>query len=275
MALDRVHAFVRLVSENEFPDRTVTLRYRFVHVLYQNALFGSLQPTRRATWSAAVGEALIGYYGKQRSAIASELAMLFESARDFARAAEYFLTAAQHAAHISANKEAAALARRGVDAVKLLPQDAQRSALEVRLQTTLGPALMATVGFGSPEVEAVYTRAQELCRRIGETPDLFPVMWGLWQYWLSRGVYTTALDLSKQLLGMAQRLQDQALLLMAEHSYGNTLWLIGDFESARTSAEQHNALYLPEHHSLASRYGGYDTGVAGLCGLGISLWTLG
>jgi len=34
--LERVHAFVKLVREHEFPDRTLTLRYRFVHVLYQN-----------------------------------------------------------------------------------------------------------------------------------------------------------------------------------------------------------------------------------------------
>src|SRR5262249_51853194 len=46
--LDRVHAFVRVVREQEFPDRTLTLRYRFVHVLYQNALYASLGPTRRA-----------------------------------------------------------------------------------------------------------------------------------------------------------------------------------------------------------------------------------
>jgi predicted ATPase len=35
--LERVHAFVRLINEAEFPDHTLTLRYRFVHVLYQNA----------------------------------------------------------------------------------------------------------------------------------------------------------------------------------------------------------------------------------------------
>src|SRR5262245_58737549 len=61
--LDRVHTFVRMVQEQEFPDRTLTVRYRFVHVLYQNVLYDSLQPTRRAALSAAVAEALLGYYG--------------------------------------------------------------------------------------------------------------------------------------------------------------------------------------------------------------------
>src|SRR5581483_5620678 len=46
--LDRVHGLVRRVREAEFPDRTLTVRYAFVHVLYQQALYAELQPTRRA-----------------------------------------------------------------------------------------------------------------------------------------------------------------------------------------------------------------------------------
>src|SRR5262249_17809821 len=56
-ALDRVHALVRLRREHELPDGTLTLRYQFVHVLYQNALHAALQPARRASWSAAVAKA--------------------------------------------------------------------------------------------------------------------------------------------------------------------------------------------------------------------------
>jgi predicted ATPase len=245
-------------------------------VLYQNALYASLRPTRKASLSSAVAEALLGYYGKRRSAIAAELAMLFEAARDFERAAEYFALASEQAMPVSAYKEAIALARRGLDALTLLPDRRERAQQELRLQTILGPALMATVGFGAPEVEAVYNRSRELCQRIGEAPEIFPVVWGLWQHWLSRGNYQSALELANQLVAMAQKAEDSALLLMAEHSFGNTLWLIGDFEAAQAAAERHNALYVPErHHALASRFGGYDTGVAGLCGAAVQLWPLG
>ncbi len=41
---------------------------------------------------------------------------------------------------------------------------------------------MATKGFAAPEVERVYTRARELCQQVGETPQLFPVLWGLWHF---------------------------------------------------------------------------------------------
>ena len=58
--LDRVHAFVRLVREQEFPDRTLMLRYRFVHVLYQNALYASLGPARRAALERGGGAGAAG-----------------------------------------------------------------------------------------------------------------------------------------------------------------------------------------------------------------------
>src|SRR5262249_17496517 len=60
--LERVHALVRFLREREFPDRTLSLRYGFVHVLYQNALYADLRPTRRAAWSLAAAQALLDHY---------------------------------------------------------------------------------------------------------------------------------------------------------------------------------------------------------------------
>src|SRR5215813_4232051 len=87
----RLHALARPVDEVELPDRTLTLRYRFVHVLYQNALYQSLGPSRRATASAAVANALIVFHGTHAHAIDANLAYLYESARDFSRAAAFYL----------------------------------------------------------------------------------------------------------------------------------------------------------------------------------------
>ena len=47
------------------PDRTLSVKYRFVHVLYQNALYGSLGPSRRASLSAAVAAAMVALHGDQ------------------------------------------------------------------------------------------------------------------------------------------------------------------------------------------------------------------
>jgi hypothetical protein len=43
-----------------------------------------------------VAKALAGCWGEQSGNVASELANLFEAARDYARAAEYYQVAAEH-----------------------------------------------------------------------------------------------------------------------------------------------------------------------------------
>jgi tetratricopeptide (TPR) repeat protein len=118
--LDQVHTFVRRVGEEEMPDGSLTLRYRFVHALYQNALYDTLTPTRRAKLSSAVANALVQRHGEDISAVAGELGLLFEVARDFARASDSFLQAAQKAIRVCANQEAVELCRRSIENAKKL-----------------------------------------------------------------------------------------------------------------------------------------------------------
>jgi predicted ATPase len=274
--LERVHAFVRLVAEHEFPDKTLTQRYRFVHVLYQNALFASLRPTRRASLSAAVARTLLGYYGERSADVAGELALLWETARDFARAAECYLQAAQNAAHLFANQEAVVLARRGLEMVQTLPESPEAAKQELALQIALGPSLIATLGWTAPEVEWAYTRAHALCQRTGDAPQLFPALWGLWFYYVGRLEIQKARNLGEQLLGLAQRAGEPGLLLQARHALGPTYEIAGDWASAQAHLDQAIALYDPQlHRAHAFLYGGHDPGVCCLSHAAWTLWMLG
>ena len=68
--LGLVHGVVRPLRELQLPDGTPAVRYRFVHVLYQNVLYARLNPTRRAALSRAVAEALLAHYGDRKADIA-------------------------------------------------------------------------------------------------------------------------------------------------------------------------------------------------------------
>src|SRR5262249_13772915 len=91
--LEKVHALVRLIRQQSFPDGTLSLRYRFVHVLYQNAFYASLLPTRKALWSAAAAQALLDYLGEKDTSVAGELALLLEAGRAFPPPIDSFLPA--------------------------------------------------------------------------------------------------------------------------------------------------------------------------------------
>jgi predicted ATPase len=111
---------------------------------------------------------------------------------------------------------------------------------------------------------------------LGETPQLFPVLWGLARVHDVRGELNLGRELGKQLLASAQRVQDPALILEARHElWANSLHL-GEFSSALTHTERGIELYNPqEHRQYAFLYGGHDPGVCGLRHAAMILYLLG
>jgi predicted ATPase len=164
---------------------------------------------------------------------------------------------------------------KGLELLTTLPDTAERAQHELTLQTALGSALMTIKGFAAPEVERVYTRARALCRQVGETTQLFPVLWGLWLFYEVRGELQTARELAEQLLSLAQRQPDPAPVLAAHRAMGQTVYWQGELARARTSLEQGIALYDPQRHrSLAFHYS-QDAGVGLRTFVAHVLWYLG
>ena len=122
----------------------------------------------------------------------------------------------------------------------------------------------------------MYARARELCQQIGETPQLFQMLWGLWAFYIVRAENKVAHELGEQLLTLAQGVRDPAFLLQAHYSLGVTLMNLGQFPLARGHFEQSLALYDPQQHRLqALLYGAFDPKIAALSVSALVLWMLG
>jgi len=248
--LQRVHSFVRLIDEHEFPDRTITLRYQFVHVLYQNALYATLKPTRRAAISSGVANALLSFYGERASLVALDLAHLFEIAREFSRAADFYLAASQSALKVFANPEARALAYLGINVLSGLPESNERNRKELLLQLTLAAAAVATQTAASASALEAYSRARDLAQLLGEDVMLFNIRLGLFWNHMARGESAEAKAESESLLELARKVQDEALLVEAHHLAGIVANHGGDFVDARHHLEESVARYQPnQKHS--------------------------
>jgi predicted ATPase len=115
----------------------------------------------------------------------------------------YWQQAGQRAVARSAYVEAIGHFSKGLEALATLPDTPERTQRELGLQTALGSALMVTQGFAAPAVEHAYNRARVLCQQVGETPQLFSVLRGLWQFYNLRGEYQTAREFGEQCLHLA------------------------------------------------------------------------
>src|SRR5262249_17358253 len=148
-----------------------------------------------------------------------------------------------------------------LELLNALPDTPERAHQEIPLHLALGTSLMATEGFAVPEVGAAYARALALCRQVGGTPQLFPVLAGLRVFYTGRGEFQTARELGGQLLQLAQHEQDPALLVEAHVALGFPLLLLGELVSAREHFEQAIALYDLRQQRAARHPSWVDMGI--------------
>jgi len=274
-SLQRVHVFVTRIREDEFPDRTPTLTYQFVHVLYQNALYATLQPTRRASLSSRVARALVARYTEGAGDIAGRLAVLFEAARDFGASAQYFFTAAQGALALFGFREALSLAERGLDALQGLAAGPQRIQQELGLQMVRGQALRLMKGWSAPEIEPVFARARELCHQLNDPPELFPVLWAITLFHAIRGDLREYRTRADELMVMAEQSGNPVFLMGAHHLVGVNREFLGDMVEASRILDRGRGLHVPAQHLAYTAMYGLDPGMIARAMSSRPLWVLG
>ena len=251
-------------------------RYIFKHALIQDAAYASLLRSTRQRVHKEIAEMLESRFPDTATAEPELIAHHYTEAGSSVQALAYWRQAGQRAIQRSANVEAVAHLRRGLALLPTLPDTPERARTELALQTTLGPALMATRGYGAPEVARAYERARDLCEQVGEPGELFPVLWGLWLLNEARGRRAESRRFGEECLALARRIGDSGLLVEAHVALCITLFFLGELVPARSHGEEAVALYDPAHHrGLAFRYGNLDAGVAGRLYLGYTLWALG
>jgi tetratricopeptide (TPR) repeat protein len=257
----------------EWPDGTISGRYRFLHALYRQALYEGVGASRRVHLHRAIGLREEAGFGARAGEHAAQLAMHFTRGRDHARAIDYHERAAaaardRHAAHEAVGHLGAAL-----DALAETPAGAGRAARELRLVVTQATLLMAIRGYAAPETERAFARARTLCATLPASPALFPVLRGLLSYHHVRARLDAAHELGTALLAHADRHpDDRALRVQAHYGHGATLVHMGRLASAREYLQAALREYDPTMHALhASVYGGYDPFVA--CSLWLA-WAL-
>ena len=172
--------------------------YRFKHALIQEAAYQSLLRSTRQQYHQRIAQVVEARFPELCETQPELLAHHYTEAGATTQAIPYWQRAGQRAVERSAHVEAIAHLTKGLEVLKTLPDTPERIPQELDLQTNLGPVLMTTKGFTAPEVEAAYARARELCRQVGETPRLFPVLHGLWRFYNARGEFQTARELGEQ-----------------------------------------------------------------------------
>jgi predicted ATPase len=266
--LARLQAAEFVYEQPAYPE----VEYIFKHALTQEVAYNSLLNERRKGIHERTAQAMEEVYRDRLDDHYSELAYHYSRSGNTQKAIDYLQLAGQQSVQRSAYTEAVNHFTSALELLKTLPDTRERARAELPLQIALGFSIISTAGHGTPEVGQTFLRARDLCQQIGETPQLFSVLRGLWNFYLIRAEYRVAREITEQFLSLAQRRQDPIFLLAAHEQMGFlSLWL-AEWTSSREHHEQAISLYDPQQHGTYVSLYEADLGMWSYAQVAAVLW---
>ncbi len=228
--------------------RVSEARYAFQHVLLHDAAYNMQAGATLRQLHQRAGDAEEKAYAANLAPFYADLAYHYGRAQAEDCERQYTRLAGEQAASRFASNDAVRYLERAIELQQRLPATAENIGGEIQLQLTLGSFLLATRGQGSPEMKRAYDRARELCRQLGEVPQIAAVLFGLTAFYLFRGEFATAADLAEQSIRIAERSGDADLMMEAHFSQSAVLYWMGRPGESEAHAQRVLALYRPGEH---------------------------
>lgn len=246
-------------------------KYTFKHALIKDAAYNSMLASTRQEYHERFARILERVFPETAELHPELVAHHFTDAGLYAEAISYWRRAGEDARRRSANIEAAAHYRRGLELTAYLPQGIDRVQAELGLWTALASAQLTTEGYGASSVGDSFRRVRELGHQAGLSRPLFDALQGQWAFQVVRGELETALETSSRLTEIAVGLGDPALRLEAILRQGIALSIAGELAEARRCLEEvDSGSGVVDHRGSAFLFG-QDRLVACLCHLALVL----
>jgi DNA-binding SARP family transcriptional activator/tetratricopeptide (TPR) repeat protein len=256
---------VRSVQNNSFD---------FSHDKIRDVAYAELNPMRQRYWHLRVAQTLERSYAGDLDPVGAQLAAHYEQAGEVLRAVSFYQRAAEVTQRVYAYEEATGLLRHGLRLLNNLPDRVSHKELQLNLLRLLSLALVATHGYGAPEVLETLSQAQMLNEQLGKPPDPLLLRAAAIAA-LTPRKFQQGLVFGDQLLQLGDQQGDPTLLVEGHYVLGVTLSWAGSFTRSRVHLEQALAHYDPTHSaSHIARYS-QDPGVICRCRLAFDLWCLG
>lgn len=221
--------------------------YQFRHALIREAAYQSLLPSKRKQLHRRAAEMLRRHKPQLAAQQPGLVAHHYTEAGATEEALEYHRLAAGIALRYAAFREHVWHLRQALAQLERAERtDNRPPAVEIGLLVQLGWAVGEIEGLGSAAARDLYDRAFELCRHAEGGIDLFKTLLGMWRGSSSWSGYARSLELSEQLLTLAERAGDAHQQALACYALGNVHCALGNLDAAVSHLRRSIAVYRPD-----------------------------
>lgn len=256
---------------------TAVLTYAFQHALVRDAAYSSLLTKDQAALHARIARTLVEDFPETGETRPDLLAYHFEAAKDIENAVPHLVKAAKQSARRSGFVEAIAQLEQALGLLATQAPSRERTRCELRVHLALGGINAEYRGFSSAQCGNAFNRALDLCRALGDAPELFSVLSGVGSYEITRANFGRCRILADECIARAAHQHSKPPLVMGQLLLGGTLFLTGEFAAARAHLEEAIAHYEQDQASHRGKQVLYvqDQKSTGLCYLALTLTAMG
>jgi tetratricopeptide (TPR) repeat protein len=203
-----------------------------------------------------VGSAIEMQYAATIDDHLSVLAHHYTRAANAEKAVKYLRMAGMQASKRSAPHQAEGLLVQARSLAQALAKSRERLEAELAVETELGSLMTWTKGFGAPEREQSFLRAQQLCEELGDRNRFIGVLLNLSQTCIQQCRMREAREYAERCVALAEQQGDTGLLLMGRNNLGEVLARCGELRAAREQLRGALELFDSRRHAyLASEFG--------------------
>jgi DNA-binding SARP family transcriptional activator/predicted ATPase len=250
--------------------------YDFSHGQIRAVAYSELGPATRQLLHSRIAQTLESLHAGDSGAASAQIAWHYEQAGALEQAITRYHEAAKVVRLRYAEEEAIRYLTKALNLLEGLPGTPERDRLELGLLVTLGPSLLATRGYASPEVGRVYTRARLLCEMTGETgTSYFQTLSGSHAFHVVRAELPATLEVATRYAEAASRQNNPGILSAGYFALGSTLAYSGPLTQARDYLEAALAYYDSPSPPEPFYDAGPEISVFARSHLSHSLWLLG
>ena len=106
----------------------------------------------------------------------------------------------------------------------------------------MAAASQALKGFGAPEIVAYCNRIEELCKKIGDAPQIFYSHYFLANFNWLRGNHKIAFNFTEQMMQHAQKAKDAEKVALSHYLQGTLHFYLGNLTPAIENLKKMNSL---------------------------------
>ncbi len=246
--------------------------FQFKHALIQDAAYEAMLRRQRQEFHQRIADVMVRQFPDMAHQRPEVLALHFTHAGLDQEAVIWWEVAGSTAVASGAFSEAIEQLQAGLELLERLPESISRDQLELKMNISLGIAILSTRGYASLDLEPLYDRRSELCKHLDDPMARLHALWAKGSWRIVRDDVIPCIAIGQEMKRLSDQMSDDGACAEALFMDAIGRFYHAEFATSLQLTQAGMEFYDAEQAMFHLRQTGQHAGVAHLCYMALNQW---